>query len=341
MDESVANLDGTPRVLLTNDDGIDAPGIAALYEELTAVADVTVVAPVENQSGVGRTRSDRARREDHPWGTAVAGTPADCVAYGAGNYPAFDLVVSGCNHGPNVGNYVVGRSGTVGACIEASFLGIPAVAVSAYHCEDFFLEPPAAYDFGRPARVARELVVRALSADAFASADILNANVPVDVADLRMRVTEPYHDYDVHVEHDPDGDAADATPDWKAERDGPNAGPGDDGAAGGDGDGSDAADGESAGGAADGESAGGAASEEVALQDAVWPGTVGWENPFPAGDDLRERYPVGSDRRALVDGEVSVSPLTAPATATDTPELDAVVAGFNESATRREQAGGD
>ncbi|MFB6165249.1 MAG: 5'/3'-nucleotidase SurE [Haloarculaceae archaeon] len=276
----------TPHVLLTNDDGIDAPGLAALYEELTGVADVTVVAPAENQSGTGRTRTHRTSREDHPWGYAIDGTPADCVAYGLrGLDTAFDLVVSGCNHGPNAGNYVVGRSGTVGACIEAAFLGTPGIAISAYHARDFFVSPPEDYEFGRPARVAAELVARATDADAFADADFLNVNAPVDVADSPMQVTEPHHDYDLQVDHGIDDD-----------------------------------------------------EHDIALQDVVWPGTVGWESPFPPNDDLRERYPVGSDRRALVEGEVSVSPLTAPAVATHTESIQAVVDGYNDGAAARERA---
>jgi len=306
MDESGTASDAL-RILLTNDDGFDAPGLAALYEELSAVASVTAVAPAENQSGVGRTRSHRAVREDHPWGVAVSGTPADCVAYGVGGVDReFDLVVSGCNHGPNMGAYVIGRSGTVGAAMEAAFLGTPAVAVSAYHNVEFFPHPAADYDFDASARVARELVVRVLSADVFDSADILNVNVPVDVADPRMRVTEPYHDYDVRVDHDPPEFGQDPADD-------------DAGVVGGTHDGGDDA------------------AEEVAIRDVVWPDAVGWENPFPAGEDLRERYPVGSDRRALVDGEVSVSPLTAPASVGHTPELDGVVAGFNDSVRQREQ----
>jgi 5'-nucleotidase len=55
-----------PRILLTNDDGIDAPGLASLYKELTAIGDVTVVAPAENQSGVGRTRNGSVSLADHP-----------------------------------------------------------------------------------------------------------------------------------------------------------------------------------------------------------------------------------------------------------------------------------
>jgi 5'-nucleotidase len=281
-----------PRVLLTNDDGIDAPGLASCYEELTAVADVTVVAPMEDQSGVGRTRSHRTSLESHPWGYALDGTPADCVAYGLrGLDIEFDLVVSGCNHGPNVGNYVVGRSGTVGACVEAGFLGTPGIAVSGYHCEDFFLSPAAEYDFDRPARVVTEVAVRALSGDIFETADFLNLNVPVDAADPRMVLTEPHHDYDLRVDHDPAGEADEQA---NLGREG-----------------------------------------DVALRDVVWPDTAGWENPFATDADLAARYPEGSDRRAVVDGAVSVSPLTAPAVGVRSSALEGLVTGFNESGAAR------
>jgi 5''/3''-nucleotidase SurE len=277
----------TPRVLLTNDDGIDAPGLASCYEELTAVADVTVVAPMENQSGVGRTRSHRTTVDSHPWGYALDGTPADCVAYGLrGLEQAFDLVVSGCNHGPNAGNYVVGRSGTVGACVEAGFLGTPGIAVSAYHCEDFFTSPADEYDFDRPARVASEVAVRALSGDVFDSADLLNLNVPVDAAAPEMVLTEPHHDYDLLVEHEVDGE-----PDEQS-----NLG----------------------------------TEGDIALRDVVWPDTAGWENPFASDADLAERYPAGSDRYALVNGDISVSPLTAPAVGVHSAGLETMVSGFND-----------
>ena len=284
-----------PHVLLTNDDGIDAPGLAALYEELTGAAEVTVVAPMDNQSGTGRTRTHRTAREEHPWGYAIDGTPADCVAYGLrGLDDEVDLVVSGCNHGPNAGNYVVGRSGTVGACIEAAFLDTPGIAISAYHNRDFFVHPPEEYDFGRPARVTRELLVRALSGDVFDTVDMLNVNAPVDVPESDMRLTEPHHDYDIHVEHD------------VTERDEVDLGKPRDG--------------------------------DIAIRDVTWPGTVGWENPFPADDEVRDRYPVGTDRRALIEGEVSVSPLTAPAAAVETAAVEGLVAGFNDSEAARERA---
>jgi 5'-nucleotidase len=285
-----------PEILLTNDDGVDAAGLARLYEELTALGSVTVVAPAENQSGVGRTRSHAAVRRDHPWGYTLSGTPADCVAYGLrGLDTEFDLVVSGCNHGPNAGNYVTGRSGTVGAGIEAAFLGTPAVAVSAYHHEDFFPEPASAYDFGRPARVTVALCRRAREAALFEAGTLLNVNVPLDVAEPPMRLTHPLPDYDLHVEHG--ADPADIDTVDLIGRDGDIDANEDD--------------------------------TVVRMHDSVWPEATGFENPFPPTDTHRERYPTGSDRRALVDGEISVSPLSIDHGEDTNATLAAVVDGYN------------
>jgi 5'-nucleotidase len=128
-------------ILLTNDDGIRAPGLVALYRELAKSHDVQVVAPetVQSATGHGITMSaplltSRVKVEDAFEGTAVDGRPADCVKLAinqltGGRIP--DLVVSGMNSGTNVGINVI-YSGTVAAAIEAAFLGLPAIAVSLY-----------------------------------------------------------------------------------------------------------------------------------------------------------------------------------------------------------------
>ncbi|NHN43578.1 5'/3'-nucleotidase SurE [Halorubellus sp. JP-L1] len=283
-------------VLLTNDDGIDADGLAALYEELRAIGDVTVVAPTENQSGVGRERSSYVTREDHPWGYAVDGTPADCVAYGLRGLDAdFDLVVSGCNHGPNLGAYVLGRSGTVGAAMEAAFLGTPAVAVSAYHTREFFVRPPDAHDFDPPARVARDVVERALAEGVFDAVDVVNVNAPIEDADAKVRLTRPDVDFDLHVERHED--TADLPVDVEDDQD------------------------------------------VIGLQDSLWPHVVGWENPMPGIDEHRERYDVGTERRAVIDGEVGVSGLTAPRNAVETDALGRVVDAVDGSRASVPDAG--
>jgi 5'-nucleotidase len=132
------------RILLTNDDGIDAPGIAALFEAIKGIGEVRVVAPADHQSATSHGitfHHPLMVREVEPRpgmrGTAVEGRPADCVKlgaralwqewYGKGARP--DLVISGMNAGANVGINVI-YSGTVGAAVESAFLGVPAIAVS-------------------------------------------------------------------------------------------------------------------------------------------------------------------------------------------------------------------
>lgn len=122
-------------ILLTNDDGYQAPGIEALHAALTAAGHrVTMVAPRENQSGASWRISTGPIRyaEERPGVWAVDGSPADAVAVGlrvvyAGRKP--DLVVSGANLGQNVGA-TANVSGTVGAALMAEYLGVPAIAVS-------------------------------------------------------------------------------------------------------------------------------------------------------------------------------------------------------------------
>lgn len=126
------------QILLANDDGIHAPGLRALYNELKQLGSVEVVAPAIEQSGVGHTVTYRSPLQveevfDHGehFGWAVHGSPADCVKLGilelSKNKP--DLIVSGINSGSNYGINVL-YSGTVAAAIEGAFFGIASIAVS-------------------------------------------------------------------------------------------------------------------------------------------------------------------------------------------------------------------
>ena len=129
-----------PLILLTNDDGIRAPGLVAMYRALAGLGEIHVVAPetVQSATGHGITLSaplltQRVTVEDAFTGTSVDGRPADCVKLAVAKLlprPP-DLVVSGMNSGANVGINVI-YSGTVAAAIEAAFLGLPAIAVSLY-----------------------------------------------------------------------------------------------------------------------------------------------------------------------------------------------------------------
>ncbi len=125
-------------ILLTNDDGIFAPGLASIYSRLTGIGDVTVVAPAQGQSGAAHSITiheplvcNKIEIQGEFTGYGVYGSPADCVKLAIMElHPEpFDLVVSGINNGANVGINVC-YSGTVAAAMEAAFYRIPAVALS-------------------------------------------------------------------------------------------------------------------------------------------------------------------------------------------------------------------
>jgi len=126
------------QILLTNDDGIFAPGLAAIYKELVKIGNVTVVAPADSKSGASHSITytqplvcKRIEIEGEFSGFSVQGSPADCVklAYMQLCQKPIELVVAGINRGANAGINVF-YSGTVAAAMEAAFLQIPAVAMT-------------------------------------------------------------------------------------------------------------------------------------------------------------------------------------------------------------------
>jgi 5'-nucleotidase len=165
------------RILLTNDDGIMAPGILALRRALVTLGDVTVVAPTTPQSAVGHgitltapVRVLRVDLGDGAVGYGVEGRPADCVKLALlelmKDRP--DLVVSGVNLGHNLGINVL-YSGTVAAAVEGAYYGIPSVAVST--------EDVDAVDFDGAARIGRRIIDQVIALRP-ARPVLLNVNVP-------------------------------------------------------------------------------------------------------------------------------------------------------------------
>jgi len=172
-----ARIGSKSLILLTNDDGIGAPGIYALFLELRKIGDVVIIAPDTERSAVGHaiTISDPLRvwpyeKNGHFFGYAVNGTPADCVKIGrwALLERKPDLVVSGINLGPNTGINTI-YSGTVSAATEGALLGIPSFAISlaTYQHPDFRF----AGKFGR--KLALCLLQNGLPSGVY-----LNVNVP-------------------------------------------------------------------------------------------------------------------------------------------------------------------
>ena len=165
------------RILLTNDDGIFAPGLAALERALKSLGDVSVVAPSTEQSGVGHAitfltplTAKEVFDGDRRRGWAVDGSPADAVKLGITEFCPTrpDLVVSGINAGLNAGINVL-YSGTVAAAIEGAFFGITSLAVS--------LEWDDHANFDRAAEIGLD-VIRGLLARRPAAGSLFNINIP-------------------------------------------------------------------------------------------------------------------------------------------------------------------
>ncbi len=173
------------RILLSNDDGIHAPGIQTLAKALRECAEVQVVAPDRNRSGASNslTLETPLRTFSYPNGDIAVqmGTPTDCVYLGVNSLmrPKPDIVVSGINAGPNLGDDVI-YSGTVAAAMEGRHLGLPALAVS--------LNGHQHYDTAAAVTCS---VLRALQREPLRTGRILNINVPdLPLAEIKgIRVT--------------------------------------------------------------------------------------------------------------------------------------------------------
>jgi 5'-nucleotidase len=172
------------RILLSNDDGYFAPGLAALHAALAPLADITVVAPERDKSGASNSLTlDRPlsmRRAPNGF-YFLNGTPTDCVHMAVTGMLDFvpDMIVSGINHGSNMGDDTI-YSGTVAAATEGFLLGIPSIAVSLVQRDQ--------RNFETAARVAAELV-RRQQASPTPVPMLLNVNVP-DIPHAELRGIE-------------------------------------------------------------------------------------------------------------------------------------------------------
>ncbi|OGT22925.1 MAG: 5'/3'-nucleotidase SurE [Gammaproteobacteria bacterium RIFCSPHIGHO2_02_FULL_42_13] len=160
------------KILISNDDGCQSPGILCLAKVLKEIADVVIAAPDRNRSGASNSLTlDRPLRvkemdENH---YSITGTPTDCVHVAVSTLldELPNMIVSGINQGPNLGDDIL-YSGTVAAAIEGRSLGLPSIAVS--------LNFPAVH-YETAAQVAKNLVIK-LAKGSLPSHTILNVNVP-------------------------------------------------------------------------------------------------------------------------------------------------------------------
>lgn len=202
-----------PNILVSNDDGIEAPGLQRLVERLREFANVYVAAPYRQQSAVGHsiTIFYPLRTYEHfvngeLFGVAVEGTPADAVKIGVLYFYKdirFDMVVSGINHGANTAINII-YSGTVSAATEGTILGIPSIAIS--------LTTFTKVDFVSAAKTASKLVKSIWEDESFKlhPGTLLNVNIP-NVAESEIKgvkITKQgksYWDDTFEVRADPNG----------------------------------------------------------------------------------------------------------------------------------------
>jgi 5'/3'-nucleotidase len=173
----LAEWDSRPRILVTNDDGIESRGLLALKQSLEPLGDVYVLAPETNQSAVGHTKTFmrplRVRERtlaDGTIGYSVDGSPTDAVSLAFLGYfdMGFDLVASGINYGANLGDDIT-YSGTVSAAMEAVLSSVPAFAIS----QEYYEHP----DFTLASQIAYVAAVNILE-NGLAPGELININVP-------------------------------------------------------------------------------------------------------------------------------------------------------------------
>ncbi len=208
-----------PRILITNDDGVNSSGLLAAYEAVKDLGEVTIVAPATQQSAVGRSMTlfnplRLARhRVNGVTAYSVSGTPTDAVIIGM--FVAMeekpDLVVSGFNIGENLSTEAATTSGTIGAALEAAGQVVPAIAVSIRVEDegDKFADTNNKRDYSVPIRIVRKLAQCVLGGKLPRGVDLLNVNIPStagpDTEVVVTRLARKMYNTRVHRRHDPRG----------------------------------------------------------------------------------------------------------------------------------------
>lgn len=193
---------------MVNDDGYKAAGIRALYKALSQVYDVTAIAPASEQSwrgksisGVGELQLEKVTYHGFE-GYALSGTPADCTQIGM--YELLkdkpDFVVSGINHGANIGHAHILSSGTVGAALEAGLQGVPTFAVSVWRAKKVYgkdLKSPESADwFAEAAAITLNIIEKVMAAGYPKATQVIAINLaPEANVDSPWVVTKPHREH--------------------------------------------------------------------------------------------------------------------------------------------------
>jgi len=187
--------------LISNDDGINASGILAAKEAVENLADITIVAPSTQQSGIGRAltlfeplRINPTLLKDGTRAFSVSGTPSDSVALGI--YEIMDdlpdFMISGINIGHNIGKGELTTSGTIGAAMEAASYGIPSIAVSLQvdrgyiKFENSFID----IDFTFAKKILNKVTKKVISKKLPENIDLINLNIPSNPSSNKIKIVK-------------------------------------------------------------------------------------------------------------------------------------------------------
>lgn len=191
------------KILISNDDGINSSGILAAKEAVESLGDVTVIAPSNQQSGIGRAltlfeplRMDRVILNDGSHGFSVSGTPTDAVTLGIFELMKEEekpiLAISGINIGENIGKAELTTSGTIGAAMEAASYGIPSIAISqqVLRGDIKFENGHVELDFRFAKKILKKIAKQVIKKKLPEGVDLLNLNIPSHPQSEKILITK-------------------------------------------------------------------------------------------------------------------------------------------------------
>jgi len=189
------------KILISNDDGVNSSGILAAKNAVENLAEVTVVAPSSQKSGIGRAltlfkplRIDKVFLKDGSGGFGVSGTPTDAVTLGIFELmdEKPDLAISGINIGENIGKGELTTSGTIGAAMEASSFGIPSIAISQQVIKGDikFNEGHVELDYSLAKKILSKMAKIILKKGLPDGIDLININIPSSPANDEILITK-------------------------------------------------------------------------------------------------------------------------------------------------------
>ena len=188
------------KILISNDDGIHSSGLMATKNALEDIADITIIAPKENNSGIGYKMNimknlylNKLELEDGTEAYELSGTPVDCINLGIRHIcnTKPDIVITGINIGMNIGKFNILTSGTVCGAMESARLGVPAIACSQSLDYDYYTnKDKTKIDWKLAQKTLRKIVLKILNEGFPKNIDLFNLNIPSNPISEKIKMTD-------------------------------------------------------------------------------------------------------------------------------------------------------